>query len=236
MDELEIQEEETLETVPEEWSEIVIESDESSISFGDGSIYNFDNPLPVIVVDPTDDTSEEIETTEEVTEIYLEDVTEEAPVVVKSLNRSNDSRSLGDSGFRNLWVISVNNTEYTVLFPDAADLEVVNGYLYNRSSSNITGIIIDNNFSDSSYIRRTITVMSLPASNTQTTVYRYGSRIYFTDYSPGTNNNLQSTVSYIHPEVVSRPSGWSLSKADMLICGLLLFSVLVSILGGIIRR
>lgn len=236
MDEIEIQDESTLETVAEEWSEITLETDESYISFGDGSVYNFDNPLPVIVVDPTDDSTEETETSEEVTEIYLEDITEEAPALVKSINRANDSRAVGSSGFRNLWVISVNNTEYTILFPDAADLEVVNGYLYNRSSSNITGIIVDSNFSNSSYIRRTITVMALPSSNTQTTVYRYGSRIYFTDYSPGTTNNLQTTVSYIHPEVVSRPSGWSLSKADMLICGLLLFSILVSILGGIIRR
>lgn len=236
MDEFEIQEDTSLDTVAEDWSEIIIESDESSVSFGDGSIYDYSNPLPVIIVDPTDDSTEEADTSEEESKVYLEDITEEAKVLVKSIDRSNDSRAVGDSGFRNLWILSVNNQEFTVLFPDAADLEVVNGYIYNRSSSNITGIIIDNNFSDSSYIRRTITVMSLPASNTQTTVYRYGSRIYFTDYSPGTANNLQTTVSYIHPEVVSRPSGWSLSKADMLICGLLLFSVLVSILGGIIRR
>ena len=137
---------------------------------------------------------------------------------------------------RLFWKLSVASTEYNILFPENASLSVVDGKLYNTGTSAITGIVLDDSFSDSSYFHRTFTILPLTSNSTQNTVFRYGSRQYFTDYSTYSGTSLQTNVSYIQSSVVHRPYGWDLSQADWLICGLLLFSCLVSILGGLVRR
>lgn len=173
-------------------------------------------------------------------EVYLEDLENpKEQIVVDYVNNYTGGLSRASSipDFRNLWKLSINDTEYTVLFPDGSDLVVVDGKIYNRGSSSITGVIIDNSFSDSSYFDQTITVLPLASSSTQNTVYRYGSRVYITRYSQGASStNLVTSVSYVQPDSVQRPSGWNITPEGLVICGLLLFSVLVSIVGGLLRR
>lgn len=226
---------ETLETVAEGLEDITIDSNEGTVFDGLGNEWSMDNPLPVQVVDPAV-SSEDVEDPK-VEVRYLGQETEADPVILEDINVYNaKSPTRAIPSFKNVWKLEINNQEYEVLFPENATLQVVNDKLYNTGTSNITGIILDSSFSDSSYVSYTITVLPVTASNTQTTIYRYGSRIYLTHYSVGTGNNLATTVSYVQPVVASRPVGFSFSAPDLVICGLLLLSVLVSIIGGLFRR
>lgn len=228
-------ENESLETVAEEWSDITIESEDDRISYGDGTNVIIDSPGSVTILHSPGDTEEE-ETTEY--EVYLDSLESEDKIVVSDI-RSNSIKSraaISRSDLRNTWTLEIASIEYVVLFPEGADLISIDGLLVNMGTSNITGVVIDSSLSDSSYFNQTFTVLPFTSSNTQNTVYRYGARSYLTSYSPATGTTLQTNVSYVNADVVKRPIGWSLSPADIVISGLLLFSVLVSILGGMIRR
>ena len=227
-------EDSSLETVAEEFEDITVEYQEGFYVYGNGQRTDADNPLPVQIIE-SDSSSED--SSEEESIHFFEEATEDPRVELENVDRFvNNSRSSSNTDFKNLWKLTINNTQYDVLFPETAPLEVVNGKLYNMGTSTVTGAIIDNSFSDSTYIPYTVSILPLTSNNTQTTVYRYGSRCYITHYSTGTNSNLVTNVSYVQPVVDYRPTGWNLSKADWVICGLLLFSLLVTILGGIFRR
>lgn len=226
---------ESLETVSEDLEDITLESVADPSEFPYSGEWSRDNPLPVEVVIPSD--NDEDAAQDEVTIRFYGEETNADPVVLEEINvYSNNTRASGSTNFKNLWTITINGTDYDVLFPAEASLEVVNGKIYNTGSGNITGLVIDGSFSDSSFSNYTFTILPVSASNTQNTVYRYGSRMYITRYSTATGNTLTTTVSYVQANVKNRPAGWSLTPADMVISGLLLLSVLVTILGGLFRR
>lgn len=228
--------EETLETVAEDLGDIVIESHEGILFFGDGRTIDENNPLPVQIIDPSSE-SESYEEEESIEVHYLEEATVSEKIELESVAKyESNSRASSVTEFKNLWKVSISGQEYDVLFPANATLEVINGKLYNTGSSTVTGTIIDSSFSDTSYSRYTLSVLPVTSSSTQTSVYRYGARSYITEYSPGLNNNLTSTATYVQVGVVDRPVGWSLTPRDWVVCALLLFSILVTILGGIFRR
>ena len=178
------------------------------------------------------------ESTEESSAEFLEDLERSTPtplLELTSADRSGD-RSVNYSDIKELWTVTLNNVEYKVLFPRNSELDIIDGVLVNRGSSNVTGAVIDSSFSDSQYIKDTITVVPLYSNSSQTQVYRYGSRSYITHYSPGQNNNLVTTVSYYPVEVVSRPVGFSFTKEGITIIALLLGLLIVQFIGGLIRR
>lgn len=220
------------ETLASEFENVTYEAIEESESSGDIVINNPDRVEINYLQDPSEESSE--------SQIYLEEF--ENPkneIIVDSVDSytAERSRAANIPDFRNLWKLTIGNSEYSVLFPDGSDLVVVNGKIYNRGSSTVTGVIVDSNFSDSSYFRQSISVLPLASSSTQNTVYRYGSRIYITTYSQGTSStSLVTNVQYVQPSDVVRPSGWQLSQEGLVICGLLLFSVLVTIVGGLLRK
>lgn len=215
--------------------EVKVESTESTELSESSDSWSIDNPLPVQVVVPSD-SSESVEDPEVEVHILGEE-TEADPVILQEVNvYSAKSVNRSDPGFRNLWKLEISGQEYNVLFPSNANLEVVNGYLYNMGSSSVTGLVIDSSFSDSSYSDYTITVLPISSSSTQTTVYRYGSRIYLTHYSTSGSVGLTSSVSYIQPEVISRPVGFQFQKSEIVIVALLALSCLISIVGGLFRR
>lgn len=229
------EENEILETVPEEWSDIIIESQDSSISYGDGSSVIIQSPDTVQILYSNTDTEEE-ESSE--SEIYLEDIEASDKVVVQELLRADSSsvRAISRDNIKNLWKLEIGSTEYDILFPENASLSVIDGKLYNMGTSNITGVIIDSSLSDSTFFNYTFTVLPFTSSSTQTTVYRYGARSYLTYYRRSTSTSLETTVTYANADVIQRPIGWRLTPGNMVIAGLLLFSCLVSIVGGLIRR
>lgn len=220
------------ETLASEFEDVTYEAIEESESSGDIVINNPDRVEINYLQDPSEESSE--------SQIYLEEFENpKSEIIVDSVDSytAERSRAANIPDFRNLWKLTIGSSEYSVLFPDGSDLVVVNGKIYNRGSSTITGVIVDSNFSDSSYFRQSISVLPLASSSTQNTVYRYGSRIYITTYSQGTSStSLVTNVSYVQPSNVVRPSGWQLSQEGLVICGLLLFSVLVTIVGGLLRK
>lgn len=224
--------EETLESLESEFENVTYENTTESESAGSVII---NNPVRV-EINNLENSSEEVSETQ----VYLEDLEDpQEQIVVQDVSKLSASRanSSNSPDFRNLWKLTINSTEYSVLFPDGSDLVVVNGYLYNRGSSTITGVIIDNTFSDSSYFHKSISVLPLASNSTQNQVYRYGSRIYLTTFSRGASStSLVTDVQYVQPTDVVRPSGWKMSQEGLVISALLLFSVLVSIIGGLLRR
>lgn len=220
------------ETLASEFEDVTYEAIEESESSGDIVINNPDRVEINYLQDPSEESSE--------SQIYLEEFENpKSEIIVDSVDSYTAERSRASNipDFRNLWKLTIGTSEYSVLFPDGSDLVVVNGKIYNRGSSTVTGVIIDSNFSDSSYFRQSISVLPLASSSTQNTVYRYGSRIYITTYSQGTSTtSLVTNVQYVQPSDVVRPSGWQLSQEGLVICGLLLFSVLVTIVGGLLRK
>lgn len=224
--------EETLESLESEFENVTYESIEESESAGSIII---NNPVRVEINNADNSTSEVSET-----QIYLEDLAEPEEQIrvqdITKLTYSESNRS-NSPDFKNLWKLTINSTEYSVLFPDGSDLVVVNGNIYNRGSSTVTGVVIDSSFSDSSYFNKSISILPLASNSTQNSVYRYGSRIYLTTFSRGTSStSLVTDVQYVQPTDVVRPSGWQMSQEGLVISALLLFSVLVSIIGGLLRR
>lgn len=222
-------EELTNESLESEFENVTYEAEQSSESNG-----------TIIINDAVRVEINGISDPEEENQIFLQDMEEpENEIIVDRVNVYTAERSRASSvpDFKNLWKLTIFNEEYNVLFPDGADLVVVNGQIYNRGTSTVTGVVIDSNFSETSYFRQSISILPLASSSTQNTVYRYGSRIYITTYSTGTSaNNLVTNVTYVQPSNVVRPSGWQMSQEGLVISALLLFSVLVSIIGGLLRR
>lgn len=114
----------------------------------------------------------------------------------------------------NAYKLSLDGNEYYAWFPAGAELVVTDeGRLYNSTSSNITGVISStldgiafNSYND------TITVAPLLTSSGNNNAFRYGSRIYVTDYY-SSGSQLYNSVSYVtDAEVLKKPGagyGWS---------------------------
>lgn len=121
--------------------------------------------------------------------------------------------------------IILDGVEYFAWFPDGNELVVTDeGRLYNPSASNITGIISTtaDGVSFNSY-NDTVTVAPLLTASGNNNAYRYGSRIYITDYYV-TGSQLYNTVSYVtNAEVVKKPgAGYGFSRYQIISLAILL--------------
>lgn len=233
---------EILETAPSETDYIEYDYTETPPGDGASDQINIYSPASINIFgadvgESIDDTVPESKEETE-SEVFLEDLEVADPVRVLSVSANNEQlrAALSPGDFKNLWTLSINGNEYRVLFPVGAELSVVNGKLVNLSSSNITGVIMDSSLSDSSYFNYTFTVLPFTSSNTQTTVYRYGARSYLTRYYPNTANNLATDVSYYNASVVDRPVGAAFNRYQITIIIMLAAALVVSIIGGLIRR
>lgn len=141
------------------------------------------------------------------------------------------------SQLENVWELTINGATYKVLFPKTEDLVIVDGVLVNIGTSNITGVVLGNTLDLSTYFQRTYTVLPLSGSGAQTNAYRYGGHSYLTVYSPGTGQTLASTQTYGDAMVVhSGKFGATWNSVNVVIIALLALQVLISFIGGIIRR
>lgn len=234
--------EELLETAPSETE--FVEYDYSEDATGDersGEI-NIYSPAAINIFTPdvgeaASDPAEESEETE--SEIFLEDLEVADPVRVLSVSANDEQlrAALSADAFKNIWTLSINGREYKVLFPVGAELDVVDGKLINRSSSNITGVVLDSSLSDNSYFNYTFTILPFTSPSTQNTVYRYGARSYLTRYYTGTSQTtLVTDVSYYNASVVDRPVGATFNRYQITVIIMLAAAIVVSIIGGLIRR
>lgn len=134
--------------------------------------------------------------------------------------------------------LNLDGREVYAWFSGSAELSVSDdGYLYNESSNNVVGVIADtldglsfNSFND------TVTVAPLLTGSGNNNAYRYGSRVYVTDYY-ASGNSLYNTVSYISSaKVIDKPDpGYGFSKVQMVGIGLLLTLVVLVLLRGLWR-
>ena len=134
----------------------------------------------------------------------------------------------------NVYSLKIGSSNYNVLFPVGASLDVRDGMLVNVGSSNVTGIILRNgsNISLQTYAPDFYTLYPITSINATRSLYNYGASGYITHYyvnSSGTN--LTSSTSYGNAEVLNSPrafTGWSVP--DICITFLLVASVAISLL------
>lgn len=129
--------------------------------------------------------------------------------------------------------LNLDGTEYYAWFPSGAELVVTDeGYFYNGTASAITGVIstsLDginlNGYNDF------VTVAPLLSTSSNNNAYRYGSRVYITDYYVS-GSNLLSTVSYVSSySCVKEPgAGYGFSKYQLTIFGLLFLAILLLVI------
>ena len=137
-----------------------------------------------------------------------------------------------------MWHLTINGEDYNVLFPKTEDLVVVDGVLVNIGSTNITGTVIGNSIDLSTYFRKTYTVMPLTGSTAQNNAYRYGGHAYLTTYSVSQQGYSLATVNDYGDAIVhSRGKfGSTWNSVNVIIIALLALQVLISFIGGLIKR
>lgn len=129
--------------------------------------------------------------------------------------------------------IELDGVQYYCWFPAGAEVGITDdGYLYNETANNITGIIATdlsgvslNSYNDS------VTIAPLLNTSGNNNAFRYGSRVYISDYY-SSGNTLNYTTTYVNDaKVIEKPSpGYGFSRfqiALLFVAGLIvLFSVL----------
>lgn len=131
--------------------------------------------------------------------------------------------------------LDLDGVEYYAWFPSGSELVVTDdGYIYNESSANITGVIstTSDGVSLGSY-NDFVTVAPLLTTGSNSNAYRYGSRVYITDYYPS-GNNLVNTVSYVtSAKAVDVPgAGYGLSKYQILTVAFFVIVVFLLLIRG----
>lgn len=226
--------EETLETVPEELSDVYGESDSDSAVDGLGESVDI---LGESGTDPADSETipESVPETAAETEEFFEIDSADDVVVLSSPQSANVE--LGDS-LANCYQLRISGTTYYAFFQSSDNLKVIDGKLINTGSSTIQALLSTSTSIDVyAWQQRYLSVLPLFGSSSNNSAYQYGSRCYITTYSVGQYNRLDSTTTYVQPDVLEEPkwgSDWSITT--MIIIFLLLVLVLFDLLGGILRR
>lgn len=131
--------------------------------------------------------------------------------------------------------LSLDGVEYYAWFPAGAELVVTDeGYIYNEGASNITGAISNslNGLSLGSY-NDFVTIAPLLTTGSNSNAYRYGSRVYITDYYVN-NGTLYNSVSYVtEAKALDTPgAGYGFSRYQLLTIGFLLILVFILLIRG----
>ena len=183
-----------------------------------------------------DETRESERESEESTIVVEPAPTSEFRVATADANTRSSFNSIDTSRLDNVWTITFDGGSYRVLFPKTDDLVVVDGALVNIGSSNITGVVVGNSLDLTTYVQRTVTVLPLMGSNAQNTAYNYHAHAYMTYYTQG-NYGLNTTQTYGNISVSSRGRlGSTWSSVNVVIIGLLALQVLISFIGGLLKR
>ena len=126
---------------------------------------------------------------------------------------------------------------YNVIFPSDAQLEVVDGYLVNLSSSPVTGLLYDGAVDLSSFHQYFLTLNSITSTNSNSSAYQYGSYAYVTRYFVNNNYGLSSERTYCQVQVIDEPKlGYDWDTFSITLIGLIFILFLCEIMGGLLRR
>ncbi len=128
--------------------------------------------------------------------------------------------------------LNLDGREVYAWFPSGARLVVTSdGYLYNETGSSITGIISDsvNGVSFNGY-NDTVTIAPLLTGSGNNNAFRYGSRVYVTDYYVSGSSLYNSTTYITDATCTKEPgAGYGFSSYQYCIFGLLFVLVLMLI-------
>lgn len=132
--------------------------------------------------------------------------------------------------------IELDGVQYYCWFPNGARVQVTDeGDIYNESGSNITGLISTSltGVNLSGY-NDFVTFAPLLATSSNNNAYRYGSRVYITDYYVS-GNTLYNNVSYVQSaKMIKAPgAGYGFNSYQFVVyAGLCLICVLLLLRGG----
>lgn len=206
----------TMETLPNDISDVTIEARESS-----------------------EEIPETTQTTLEAQKI-LDDAVEGLGDAAPVLRAGNISVSFTDNDF--IYTVNFNNRDYRVLFPENMReyLVVRDGYLINTYGSSITGVILGTGDSAAldSYHSQYLTLYPFTNTSGNSAAYNYGAFSYITTYSPNSyGSGLTSQTIYGNARVTAEPGlfrGFTDFQLIMIFAAGLL--VLIQFFGGIFRR
>ena len=227
--------EETLETVGD-LNDAVAESNEGYIVDGNGDRHDMES-------------SSEIGTAavEETEKIEMESVSleeESAPAAELDSVESIQVLAAPRAAFVDLsdlstcYKVDIDGTEYFAFFQKTEGLEVVDGHLINTGTSTLQALLSSSaSVNPDTWQQKYLSVVPLFGSSGNSAAYSNGSRSYVTTYYVGQYDRLNTTTTYVQPEVVKKPklaSDWS---PFMLVIAFCLISLLfIDLLGGILRR
>lgn len=131
--------------------------------------------------------------------------------------------------------LRLDGVEYWAWFPAGSELVVTDeGYIYNESATNITGVISNSldgvslgGFNDF------VTIAPLLTTGSNNNAFRYGSRVYITDYY-SSGNALYNNVSYVsEAKALEKPgAGYGFTRYQLLTVAFLLILVLILLIRG----
>lgn len=178
------------------------------------------------------------EETEEVT-LSPGELLKEEPEIMQ-IEAAQQLRAAGSATMKKelAYKVLIGNSEYYVWFPAGAEVDTTDeGFLYNATGSNLVGVVGSDldSISIDGY-NDTITVAPLLNSSGNNNAYRYGSRVYITDYYVS-NNTLQSNVTYYQGvKVLEEPSpGYGFSRFQIALLFVLGVLALITIIRGLWR-
>lgn len=168
-------------------------------------------------------------------DVQIEQIEEEMPVI--SFLAAGDY-DVDISSYSNLYTVSISGSEYTLFLPEGATVEVFDNYLVNVGSSAVSGLLLVDQSADlASYHELILTLQPFYGTSGNTNAYRYGSWSYVTAYTPGTGTSLSGNQTYVQVEVLEHPKVFSdFTQPDLLVCGLLFLSVVLSVVKGVFGK
>lgn len=175
------------------------------------------------------------ETTEEHTLSPEEDFLVDAPLV-QVLAAPDPVRAASPTMPKSkAYLLELDGVEYYAWFPAGATLGVSDeGYIYNEGSANISAVISTslNGVSLGGY-NDFVTVAPLLATSSNNNAYRYGSRVYITDYYVQ-GNTLYNNVTYISSaKALETPgAGYGFSNYQIAILAGVLLIVILLVMRG----
>ena len=227
--------EETLETLGD-LENAPAESDENYIVDGNGVRHDLESGSETVAAPAAETETVEMET------VPLEE--EFAPAAeldsVESIQvlAAPRAASVNLSDLSTCYKVDIDGTEYFAFFQKTEGLEVVDGHLINTGTSTLQALLSSSaSVNPDTWHQKYLSVVPLFGSSGNNAAYSNGSRSYVTTYYVGQYDRLNTTTTYVQPEVVKEPklaSDWS---PFMLVIAFCLISLLfIDLLGGILRR
>lgn len=166
--------------------------------------------------------------------VFLGESREDTIIMAAPSNRAAASIQISNA---DVYTLMLGNEELKVIFPQDAEIKVIDNVLVNVGSSNVTGTILSNDrIPINTFTERTYTLLPLYSAGSNSNRYRYSASGYMTTYYIN-NNNLTSTQQYMNNEVTGTPAfGNKFLPYQIVIIGLLALLAGIQIIGGFFRK